>query len=746
MRLFRVVFLIYVFTMSGCADDESSNLFFRVKTLPISEVSSDGAVFKAQFESSQINKITNHGFVWSKSSSLSTLSSYSINLGKPKSNEFSAIIGYQLDKSDYYVRAFVETDDDLTVYGEKLKFTSLGSEGPVLTKISPSQIELCDTLIIEGKNFIENSTPYLIINDKKQTGFKVDARKNQIRLKVSSLFPATNVIKVGFDQYVASKQVDFQVNSLSATLISPTIVRPLDTIKVQFSKIPECVYPSIAPIGYCYQCGKSVIDRTKNQVQFIIANTCLPGKVKFQVGLEEEIYQTPEIQLLSTEITSVSPSTAKLGDVITITGKYLNSVASSLMVRTSEFNFYVLSASSTKITFQVPTNIPIPADGKVNATLNACGENINFQFNLALPKITSISPLDIITGEEMITITGENFVPGLMSYELCGVSANFNLLEETETQIKFQLSDFYNIPCSEFNVRILLNNHITESKDKIRLSIEKPFKQLSSFPGGARISSASFSIGNYGFVGLGQLNEVMNTDLWMYDVVANSWSRKADFPGTPRIDNTTFVIGNKAYIGLGHDINLNPLYDFWEYDFNSNTWKGIADFPSTLDGYSIAFAIGSKGYVARPNLNEINFDFWEYNPALNNWTKKAEVPQLIDSYEAPPFFSSPSHGYYFGEGQLHKYDPISNSWTSEDTMCGYITIPGATFLFGEKIFMFSADGSTNYILNDPNCQQLLFMDQPTINHGPSSFIINGKGYLGIGQNGTYFWEFDPGKL
>jgi hypothetical protein len=128
-------------------------------------------------------------------------------------------------------------------------------------------------------------------------------------------------------------------------------------------------------MGYCFECGKSVIDRSKNQIQYILSTTCFPDKLKFQVGLESEIFQTPEINMLSTEITSISPTIATLGDIITITGKYLylyNGSGFLPYLTTGGVNCPIISASFSEIRFRVPHDLQIPSNGVVNAILYTC--------------------------------------------------------------------------------------------------------------------------------------------------------------------------------------------------------------------------------------------------------------------------------------------------------------------------------------------------------------------------------------
>jgi N-acetylneuraminic acid mutarotase len=161
----------------------------------------------------------------------------------------------------------------------------------------------------------------------------------------------------------------------------------------------------------------------------------------------------------------------------------------------------------------------------------------------------------------------------------------------------------------------------------------------------------------------------------MYSPSSNSWTRKSDFPGIPRFEPTSFVTGNKVYIGLGHDINGNPFKDFWEYDYETDSWKQISDFPVNEPGPSISFSIGTRGYASRLASNQL----WEYNSTTNSWIQKTDLPASVNIYATTIFFSSSTNGYYFTVDQLHKYDPIGDSWTSENTCSHNSQSPSAVF-------------------------------------------------------------------
>lgn len=133
-----------------------------------------------------------------------------------------------------------------------------------------------------------------------------------------------------------------------------------------------------------------------------------------------------------------------------------------------------------------------------------------------------------------------------------------------------------------------------------------------------------FSIANKGYLGLGNDGSVNYNDFWEFDPADLSngldinnnpmgkWNQKATFPGISRYGGIGFSIGNKGYIGLGNDGN-NYYNDFFVYDPITNTWLQKSDFIGESRAYAVGFAIGGNGYVGIGNNGDGPFNsFWVY--------------------------------------------------------------------------------------------------------------------------------------
>ncbi|CAN5274508.1 kelch repeat-containing protein [soil metagenome] len=200
----------------------------------------------------------------------------------------------------------------------------------------------------------------------------------------------------------------------------------------------------------------------------------------------------------------------------------------------------------------------------------------------------------------------------------------------------------------------------------------------------------------------------------------NTWEKKTSFVASKRARSSSFSIGNRGYIIGGEDTLDVELNDCWEYDPGTDSWTQKANIPGPGRRDAVGFAIGLKGYcgtgIDAPDayLGNTLSDFYEYSPATNTWTPRAIFP------------GSFSQGVYFATGfgvngkgyiccgkigasnysnELWEFNPATNSWAAK------ANYPGG------------------------------------VRYGQSSFVLNGKAYVGLGTDENWFcsdfWEYNP---
>jgi N-acetylneuraminic acid mutarotase len=113
--------------------------------------------------------------------------------------------------------------------------------------------------------------------------------------------------------------------------------------------------------------------------------------------------------------------------------------------------------------------------------------------------------------------------------------------------------------------------------------------RITDFPGLNRAAASSFSIGNNGYVGLGgtvgdfSSDSQILKDFWKYSNITDTWVRLSDFPVSGRTCTASFSLNDRGYVGLGLRIDNHGLTHYktiFEYDPQSDSW-----YESVLNQY-----------------------------------------------------------------------------------------------------------------------------------------------------------------
>ena len=155
------------------------------------------------------------------------------------------------------------------------------------------------------------------------------------------------------------------------------------------------------------------------------------------------------------------------------------------------------------------------------------------------------------------------------------------------------------------------------------------------FGGGPRWAAIGLGIGSKGYIGTG--NDPVETptptffsDFWEYDPAANTWTKKANFGGGTRASASAFSIGAYGYVGMGNDslgsdqITYSPQKDLWQYDPATDTWMRQTDLPGSTRWAATGFSVNQNGYIGLGASGACNVcatvlhDFWQFSPAVQN--------------------------------------------------------------------------------------------------------------------------------
>lgn len=204
--------------------------------------------------------------------------------------------------------------------------------------------------------------------------------------------------------------------------------------------------------------------------------------------------------------------------------------------------------------------------------------------------------------------------------------------------------------------------------------------QKADYLGGDCYHAVGFTIGNFAYVGTGRtsaIGSILVQDFFKYDSSTNTWSPIASFPGTPRRGAVSFVIGEYGYVGTG-EISTGRTSSFYRYSPATDTWIQITSFTGADRTSSVAFTIDGYGYVGtgETSTGSVN-DFWRYDPMLDIWQTRA--PAGSTNRQEAAGFSLNGKGY-IGTGidflsgnnfkDMLEYDPTTNTWIQIEDFSG----------------------------------------------------------------------------
>lgn len=420
------------------------------------------------------------------------------------------------------------------------------------------------------------------------------------------------------------------------------------------------------------------------------------------------------------EIISISPALGNLGDTLVIAGK-------NFSVRSSYVIFdHIVARPFKSIQDSIYVLIPASLNRKTSAvSISIFNQTViaKDSFTLISSIISNLEPKTGTFGDE-VTISGKNFLqnPSSLRVFFDGTLTTFRIIDD-QTIKAIVPNELGNANC---NIRVIMNNQITESVDKFSLTpVEiSDFSPKTALTGGTititgryfspTISKNKVYVGGVLAKSISVTNNTLSVSLSLQDtavyesrnatvkvdvggnirtfdntlLINDKWFRRANAPLALRSQDlfcTTcapsydynfaccFAIGKTAYIGL------NNKKDFWAYNTDKNIWYKLSNFPGVPRIYGSGFVFDNKIYFGTgmsgnysTNIAALN-DWWEYDPASDKWTQKATFIGGA-RYTLAGYSTSTgcylSNGFYWNQNIGHtvdiwKYNPISDVWNKE---------------------------------------------------------------------------------
>ncbi len=444
------------------------------------------------------------------------------------------------------------------------------------------------------------------------------------------------------------------------------------------------------------------------------------------------IFENQDIafKLRSPEIESISPLKGVIGDTISLVINNLK-----IMQFSNDNSVYfgneraqIISFNPPNVKIIVPDNTPnYPVKIKIQHWGNTAYSDDNFElFPLILE---DFQPKTAQRGDT-IQITGQNFSSSrYQNVSISGISTQ--IIDKTKTSFKaiLQKSSFY----STAPIKVQFGSQ--EKQFTEPLTIDEPWKKLSSYDSDKPVNGITFTIDGKLFFGLSR-NYAANKLIWCYHPDEDRWERKNDFPMALK-ETMVFKYEGKVFAGLGRDDTNEYNSKIWEYNSNTDTWsffceideiksswKGCgyafnlndeifigfsskfcqldmktkevtlkSDFPGYWGKGSIYFSINGEGYFAPGYLG--NYPLYRYDPSNDNWDGATRIPGQLGAHPASFELNGKCYIIDFGYGVMNVYDPIKDIWTSP--LGPYFRTGGGLALpLGDKIYYLDTYGKTIY--------------------------------------------------
>lgn len=158
------------------------------------------------------------------------------------------------------------------------------------------------------------------------------------------------------------------------------------------------------------------------------------------------------------------------------------------------------------------------------------------------------------------------------------------------------------------------------------------------------------------YLGAGSTPTLGLTDFYRFTPANNQWEPKADFGGGPRRNAVSFTIGDYGYAGLGDNllesdifINFDAVDDFWRYEPEADRWVLLGRFPGGPRNFVGGGSLNGKGYLGFgiEGFNVYYSDIWSFDPNNNRWRK---LENFQEGRRGFVFGTATQSGLYFGFG------------------------------------------------------------------------------------------------
>lgn len=350
------------------------------------------------------------------------------------------------------------------------------------------------------------------------------------------------------------------------------------------------------------------------------------------------------------------------------------------------------------------------------------------------------------------------FAAGAYGYYCGGNSLSENWrydpVSNTWSQKAKMPTSLYATPAISWNGKV----YFTSSTDKTMWEYDPEndaWARKAVFPGsaGAANMMQGFLVNNQYILagGLNSSNAAV-AEVWSYDLVNDTWTRKNDMPYAMAYA-AAFAINGKGYLCTGNSTREGPSAPqssiFMQYSPGSDSWYILPNFPGGARSAAVAFTDGKKAYVGMGNNGPVLTDLWQYDPALLIWKRMQDIPK--GRFGASSFVIG--HYAYVAAGMGAGGALLKDVWQYEMPY-NYTWSTGATTRY---IKVTTPGDYSVTVSNDEGCSSvstpvhITVQPQTVINTPPQNVTIcdglsTGFTTNATGTNITYQWQLNGSDI
>ena len=448
--------------LPACEDEHVRRDYPMVRTLEVTNITESGATFVGEVYEEGNVEITEHGFTWALSRPEVTADERVLLGSFSGTGRYDAEISTALEEGiTYQVCAFVKAGE-YTVYGDTVKFMSLGSGAPEVTGFTPHAAGWGDTVAVTGRKFsYRNITNKIYVDDKLCMPFYASDTLLRFVLPLEVVRPSSSlsVNLLGNVSTAADKLI----------LINPELYgfNPFeghwgDTIT--FTGHHLAFLGNIASDGMMLNgviMSKAVVTRPD------IASFLIPGQLQTASSAVSvsygpfTLYFPQSLTPLPPVAGSFSPSEGTWGTTVKLYGKF-NPVKERNRFMFGDKQAQIISVYGDSAIVLVPDDL-----GEYVTTIRYQSEPFTSEFpgtfKLKRPEVTGFTPAEGYVGETVI-IRGHYFRKNATTVEIGGSQAWIRSANDSvitcyvpgdvygECEVKVSLMDYSAVAPGKFNV------------------------------------------------------------------------------------------------------------------------------------------------------------------------------------------------------------------------------------------------------------------------------------------------------